>query len=184
MFGLLARLVFALYWFHPGAWLVARALHDDCEHASDDRVIRSGVRRSDYAELLIVAADDLLPTPAFALAGRGGLRRRLAAVLDTARDVGPLARGWLGVAAVFTALVAGPMSTVQLAPTRDVLATLMRDSRWESRAYAVLGLAQRPDSVAVAVSAAERDPSPRVRAWARYALRHDAGAELRAVLHQ
>jgi hypothetical protein len=34
----------------------------------------------------------------------------------------------------------------------------------------VLGLAQRADSVAVARSAAERDPSPRVRAWARYAL--------------
>jgi hypothetical protein len=48
---------------------------------------------------------------------------------------------------------------------------LMRDARWESRAYAVIGLAQRQDSVAVARSVAERDPNPRVRAWARYALR-------------
>jgi hypothetical protein len=46
----------------------------------------------------------------------------------------------------------------------------MLDAQWESRAYAVLGLAQRADSVAVAQSAAESDPSPRVRAWAKYAL--------------
>ena len=59
------------------------------------------------------------------------------------------------------------MSVVQLAPTRDVLTTLMLDAQWESRAYAVLGLAQRADSVAVARSAAELDPSPRVRAWAQ-----------------
>jgi hypothetical protein len=51
-----------------------------------------------------------------------------------------------------------------------VLTTLMLDAQWESRAYAVLGLAQRADSVAVAQSAAEEDPNPRVRAWARYAL--------------
>jgi hypothetical protein len=46
----------------------------------------------------------------------------------------------------------------------------MLDARWESRAYAVLGLAQRQDSIGVARSAAELDPNPRVRAWARYAL--------------
>jgi hypothetical protein len=62
------------------------------------------------------------------------------------------------------------MSAVELSPSRDVLASLMRDVRWESRAYAVIGLARRADSVAVARSAAELDPSPRVRAWARYAL--------------
>ena len=54
--------------------------------------------------------------------------------------------------------------------TRDVLTGLMREAQWESRAYAVLGLAKRADSVAVARDAAELDPNPRVRAWARYAL--------------
>jgi hypothetical protein len=91
-------------------------------------------------------------------------------VLDVRHDVRPLTRQWVGVAAMTTLGVAVPMSTVQLAPTRDVLTTLMEDARWESRAYAVLGLAQRADSVAVARSAAERDPSPSVRMWARYAL--------------
>ena len=87
------------------------------------------------------------------------------------------------MAAVSTFAVAGPVSAVQLAPSREVLTTLMLDARWESRAYAVVGLAQRRDTIAVARSAAELDPNPRVRAWARYALgERGEVAELRAIL--
>jgi hypothetical protein len=134
-------------------------------------VIASGARRSDYAELLIGASDVLLaPEPALALSRRRGLRARLAAVLDPLHDVRPLRRAWLVPAACGALIVAAPLSAVQLTPSREVLTTLMRDASWESRAYAVIGLAARADSVAVARSAAERDPNPRVRAWARYAL--------------
>lgn len=175
VFNLAARLAEALYWFHPGAWWLAGQMQNDCEQACDDRVIATGVPRSDYAELLVGAAMRIhapgsAAMPVLALSGRTGLRARLVAVLDPAHDVRPLARRWITVATAATLAMAGPISAVQLAPTRDVLTTLMRDSRWESRAYAVLGLAQRADSVAVARSAAALDPSPRVRAWARYAL--------------
>ena len=61
------------------------------------------------------------------------------------------------------------MSVVQLAPTRDVLTTLMRDALGVARVRGARSGAAR-GSVAVARSAAELDPSPRVRAWARYAL--------------
>jgi len=173
-FNVLARLLCGLLWFNPGVWWIARSLRDDCELACDDRVIAAGVRRSDYAEMLVNAADartaSTLPAAALALSRRRGLRARLAAVLDVRHDVRPIARGWAGVAAAVTFSVAAPTSVVQLAPTRDVLTSLMRDAEWQSRAYAVLGLARRPDSVAVARSAAEQDPNPRVRAWARYAL--------------
>ena len=54
---LAARALCALFWFHPGVWWIARALRDDCELACDDRVIAAGVRRSDYAELLVNVAD-------------------------------------------------------------------------------------------------------------------------------
>ncbi len=188
VFNLIGRVVCALYWFHPGVWWVARGLREDCELACDDRVIAAGVRRSDYAELLVSAATALRSAraaaePALALSERRGLRARLTAVLDTRHDVRPLRRGWATVAAAATLAVAGPVSAVQLAPSREVLTTLMLDARWESRAYAVLGLAQRRDSIGVARSAAELDPNPRVRAWARYALgqRGDV-AELRAIL--
>lgn len=189
LFSVAARLACALYWFHPGVWWIARRLHEDCERACDDRVIASGVRRSDYADLLIDAADavhagTLSRASALALSTRDGLRGRLSAVLDTRHDVRPVARGWMAVAAIATTIVAAPASSVQLAPTRDTLTSLMRDARWESRAYAVLGLAQRPDSIAVARSAAELDPSPRVRAWARYALGDAQAPELRAFIRQ
>jgi hypothetical protein len=68
------------------------------------------------------------------------------------------------------AAIIGPLATARLAPTRDVLTSLMRETRWESRAWAVQRLAQRADSVDVARSAARHDPDPAVRAWARYAL--------------
>jgi hypothetical protein len=63
-----------------------------------------------------------------------------------------------------------PLATARLAPTRQVLTSLMGETRWESRAWAVVRLAQRADSVDVARSAARHDPDPAVRAWARYAL--------------
>lgn len=171
-FYVAGRAVCALLWFHPGVWWITRALRDDCEEACDDRVIASGARRSDYAELLLRAADRGRPMPsaAFALSRRRGLRPRLAAVLDTTHDVRPLTQRRAAAAVLAAMMAAAPISVVRLAPTRDVLTDLMASAQWESRAYAVLGLAERADSVAVARTAAERDPNPRVRAWARYAL--------------
>jgi len=175
-FGLAARFACALYWFHPGVWWIARSLRCDAERAADDRVISSGVARSDYAELLIAAsmggggAGTSRIETALALSGRGPLRARLVAILDAGREVRPLARRWALVATAACAVSAVPLCGVEIVPTRDVLASLMRDSRWESRAYAVIGLAHRADTVAFARSAAELDPNPRVRAWARYAL--------------
>jgi len=173
-FGLVARVAGALYWFHPGAWWIGRSLRRDAERAADDRVISSGVARSDYAELLIAASSAGSPSVETALAlsggGRGPLRSRLASILDARHDVRPLAKRWALAATAACAISSVPLGAVEVVPTRDVLASLMRDSRWESRAYAVIGLAHRPDTVAFARSAAELDPSPRVRAWARYAL--------------
>jgi beta-lactamase regulating signal transducer with metallopeptidase domain len=173
LLAIAARATVALYWFHPGAWYVLRRLRDDCELACDDGVLASGVRASDYAALLVRAADSLgtdRPVASVALARRRGLRARLASIVDVARPTVPIGRWWRHTAAAATVALVWPMSAIRLAPTRDVLTSLMHDASWELRAYAVVGLAQRPDSVAVARKAAELDPSPRVRAWARYAL--------------
>ncbi len=174
-FALLGRLICALFWFHPGSWWIARCLREDRELACDDRVIASGARRSDYAELLmrVSAAARHGPRAAtvMALSTPRGLRARLAAVLDPTRVVRATPSAWMTTVAGTVALALGTTAAaVQLAPSRDVLTSLVHDTRWESRAYAVQGLAERQDSVAVARSVAERDPNPRVRAWARYAL--------------
>ena len=169
---LAARVACAVFWFHPGVWWMARRFDADAEEASDDRVLLSGVRASDYAEWLgasMPAANDHLQ-PAMALVRRGNLRARLAVVTNTERDLGVPARRLALVAMSVTAAIIVPLATARLAPTRDVLTSLMTETRWESRAFAVVHLARRADSVDVARSAARSDPDPAVRAWARYAL--------------
>jgi beta-lactamase regulating signal transducer with metallopeptidase domain len=169
---LVARVACALLWFHPGVWWLAKRFDVDVEEASDDRVLLSGIRVSDYAESLAASIpgvhDDV--AAAMALASRRNLRARLAMITNTRRRVAAPTRRVVVGAAALTALVVGPLSTARLAPTRDVLTSLMQEPRWESRAWAVVRLARRADSVHVARTAANHDPDPAVRAWARYAL--------------
>jgi hypothetical protein len=173
--ALAARVACALFWFHPGAWWLAARLAAEGELACDDRVLLGGVRRSDYAELLAVAATrGAIPAPGVALAGRGGMRARLAAIVDTSRPLRAPSHAVIALVMAGSAAVAAPLGTVRMAPTRAVLATLMHDVAWESRAYAVVRLAQRADSVEVARTAARLDPSPQVRAWASYAVRRSS----------
>lgn len=169
---LAARIACALFWFHPGAWWLARRFEADAEQASDDRVLLSGVRVSDYAEWLgasIPGAHDHAQA-AMALARPGNLRARLAAITDTRRHVAVPGRRVVLCVVTLTAAIVTPLATARLAPTRQVLTSLMNETRWESRAWAVVRLAKRADSVDVARSAARHDPDPTVRAWARYAL--------------
>jgi beta-lactamase regulating signal transducer with metallopeptidase domain len=175
-FGIAARLACALYWFHPAVWFTARTLRAECEVASDDRVLDAGVLPSEYADLLIQMADRVLGGRNLAgfastFSRRSGLRGRLITLLQPGRNIRAPGLSALMASALITLAVALPAGTVTLAPGRDVLNGLMRDARWESRAYAVRGLAQRPDSVQVAEYAALRDPNPQVRATARAALR-------------
>jgi beta-lactamase regulating signal transducer with metallopeptidase domain len=179
---LAARIACALFWFHPGVWWLTRRFEADAEEACDDRVLLSGVCASDYAEWLAASTPggDRGLHAAMAFAGRSTLRARLAAVTDTRRRLAVPGRRAVLCAAALTAAVVAPLATAHLAPTRQVLTALMRETRWESRAWAVVRLAQRADSVDVARSAARHDPDPAVRAWARYALaRGPAGPAMR-----
>ena len=169
---LAARVACALFWFHPGVWWLARSFENDAEGACDDRVLLSGVRASDYAEWL--AASSRSPAhdlgTAMALARRGNLRARLADVTNVHRRLTMPGRRAVLCTVTATMAIVAPLATARLAPTRGVLTSLMQEPRWESRAWAVVRLAQRPDSVDVARAAARHDPDPAVRAWARYAL--------------
>lgn len=185
-YRLLAQLACAVFWFHPAAWWVARGLRRESEMACDDCVLGEGIRQSEYARLLVRVADRLHSQPvapsgvrarpvAPALVGQGALRSRLAAITAVELD----RRAPRGVAVTLAiaaaAALAIPLGIVKLAPTRDVLHALMADRRWESRAYAAIGLAPRTDSLAVAQHAANSDPSAHVRALASYALSRTAG---------
>lgn len=83
----LANLFATIHWFNPAAWLLARALRDTAEAATDDEVLANGFAASAYArELLAVAATATTAGPALAMARRGGVSDRVAAILIANRD--------------------------------------------------------------------------------------------------
>jgi beta-lactamase regulating signal transducer with metallopeptidase domain len=79
-----ASLACALYWFHPGAWLAARRLRMEQEHAADDRVLKAGAGARTYALSLIYLAsrgeDHAWPDHAAAMAGMCQLERRIMSI--------------------------------------------------------------------------------------------------------
>jgi len=184
-FALVARVACACFWFHPGVWWLARRLEREVELACDDRVLLGGVRRSDYASLLLRVLSNghrgsrrpggtWAPTMALARAGtwrgRGAVRERLAAIVDTTRFVrAPSPAAAVGSLAM-SIVLALPLGTIRVAPTQDVLTSLLLHEAWESRAWAATRLALRPDTLDVARAVAEGDPNPRVRAWASLAV--------------
>jgi beta-lactamase regulating signal transducer with metallopeptidase domain len=83
----LANLFATIHWFNPAAWLLARALRDTAEAATDDEVLAGGFVPTAYArELLAVAAQARSAGPALAMARRGGVSDRVAAILLANRD--------------------------------------------------------------------------------------------------
>ena len=87
MSQLIARLVRALHWPNPLAWMAEQGVRRECEQACDDTVLSAGVRPTRYAEELLEIACELSPRSiaslAPGLASRPSLELRLRALLDT-----------------------------------------------------------------------------------------------------
>ena len=85
----MASLACALYWFHPGAWLAARQMRIEQEHAADDRVLMAGGSAQAYALSLLHLAGGPGARPRFdqaaAMAGMCQLERRLVSITGPAR---------------------------------------------------------------------------------------------------
>src|SRR3954470_18024723 len=83
---LLARVVSALHWPNPLAWLAERNLRRECEQACDDAVLAAGVRPTRYAEELLAILSELAPrgvaSLAPGLASGPSIEQRLHALLD------------------------------------------------------------------------------------------------------
>jgi beta-lactamase regulating signal transducer with metallopeptidase domain/HEAT repeat protein len=115
----LGRLACALYWFHPLVWVAARRLRAESERASDDLVLGSGARASDYADhLLDILASvrrERVPAAALAMARRREFEGRLLAILDPALERGGPRRTQsvallVGLAALFVTVAASAPS--------------------------------------------------------------------------
>ncbi len=106
------RVVCALYWFHPLAWVAWRQLSLDAERACDDAVVRS-TEGANYAEQLVLLARRMAHSPAplvLSMASRSDLTARVTALLDSSQQRGP-AGGWtVAMAAGLAALVVGTLA--------------------------------------------------------------------------
>jgi bla regulator protein blaR1 len=113
----IARIVRALYWFHPLVWIAWRRLSLEAERACDDAVLRRSEATA-YANQLVLLAERLASTatpPLLAMAACRDLSTRVRAVLDGAQ-----ARGRAGALPVATAIVAAALFIAAVAPLRAV----------------------------------------------------------------
>ncbi|HUG40367.1 MAG TPA: M56 family metallopeptidase [Longimicrobiales bacterium] len=122
---LLAEVVRAVHWVDPLAWLAARRLRVEREHACDDIALAWGARPSAYASELLGLARAYRASPAttFAAVGmarRGQLSSRLHAVLDESRRRGAPARSAVVRAAAVVA--AATLGLAGAAPTAEGVA--------------------------------------------------------------
>jgi beta-lactamase regulating signal transducer with metallopeptidase domain len=88
-----ARVLLALYWWHPLMYLLFRTLQDDTECAADDRVLAAGVPASDYAHTLLTVSRHAFVGTSLAsqIAARGNaLVLRIGALLQVGRARGPV----------------------------------------------------------------------------------------------
>ena len=132
---LLARVVVAMFWFNPLAWLLAREAHQLREEAADDAVLAADIDDTDYAQLLVGVARHecrglLLGAHGVAPA-KNSLARRVGRVLDSALERAPGGWRWTSAAAFFAAGMAVPLAALTVvtgepatasAPTTSVAA--------------------------------------------------------------
>jgi beta-lactamase regulating signal transducer with metallopeptidase domain len=115
--NLIAQVACAIHWIDPLAWLAARRLRDEREHAADDAVLRDGARASTYAEHLIALASGTRPglgAAALAMADGARFEARVVALFDDARSRRPAGRARSAAIAAATAGVAVLAACVSL----------------------------------------------------------------------
>jgi TonB family protein len=85
---LLARTALSLYWWNPMVWITWREFLKERERATDDLVLNTGARASEYAGHLLEVARTMQSVPQLAattvaMARRAELEGRLLAILDS-----------------------------------------------------------------------------------------------------
>jgi beta-lactamase regulating signal transducer with metallopeptidase domain len=115
---LIARVACALYWPHPGAWLIARGLRMERELACDDRVIATGAAAPEYAQHLLELAYSLggyrAPALVVSMARPKQLEGRMLAVLDHARNRTTPAARFRVAAFVAAGLIVMPLAAARI----------------------------------------------------------------------
>jgi TonB family protein len=111
----LARVVCAIYWFHPLAWIAWRRLELEAERSCDDAVLAQS-EATEYAGQLVALARRVSGSPLLAMANRADLSVRVNAVLDSGQH-----RGRVGTPALLLAAAAAVLM-LSIAPLQMVAA--------------------------------------------------------------
>ena len=170
----LARVLCAVYWFHPLVWTAARRLRAESEHACDDLALSCGARPADYAEHLLDIVTsvrrDATPMVALAMARRSEFEGRMLAILDPERARATpnrrQAASLVGVLALFAVLVGAAAP----APAADVPGGMAaaRDEQPPSERAAMPSPAPRPSPRPMPMVVAQPQSSPDAGALHQY----------------
>lgn len=120
----LGRVLVALHWFNPLAWIALAAMTRERERACDDFVLARGARPSDYAQHLLDIAREGLGSPAYAMAPAMARASELEGRLLSILTPHPLEPRRLGTQALTASAVcltiavasAAPQSPAEIAP--------------------------------------------------------------------
>jgi len=131
---LAARLTLVLNWWNPLAWIAWREFLQERERATDDLVLHSGARASNYAGHLLEVARAMQSEPALAwgalaMARRSQLESRLAAILDPRVNRKSPGRASALAVAFLAVVIAAPFAALRAQdqpsePAADIDATI------------------------------------------------------------
>ena len=110
----------SVHWYNPLVWLLAARADEEAEQSADDLVLRSGVRPSEYASLLVSFAERLRwhppVQPVLMLARRGTLAPRVHAVLAVTAPRPAVGRRAQTECAVLCTIVIVSVGCIRLPP--------------------------------------------------------------------
>jgi len=104
----ITRVVCALYWFNPLAWIAARQMRVERERACDDLVLNGGCKASEYAGHLVEIARTFRRAPqaaGIAMARSSNLEQRVTAIVDVSRARRLRPAGLVGILILIAAVV-------------------------------------------------------------------------------
>ncbi len=169
-----ARVVTALHWFNPLAWIAMSRLQAEREFACDDLVLTAGTPGPDYAQHLLDIARAMQPSLSpglamVAMARPSELEGRLLAILDPNLDRGRKGRMTRVAGLLTIGLLVLPLASLQPRANAEAGSSENGDSEPGDVGGKSMDSATKA-RVLEAFSAALRDDDPDVRAQAAHAL--------------
>ncbi len=146
----IARIITALFWFNPLAWLAAHEMRIERERACDDLVLNGGCKASDYAGHLVQIARAFRRAPqsaGIAMARSSKLEQRVTAIIDPSRVRRLRPLGLAGVLLAIAAVVLG-IGSYRIGFARDTNSPLLEKQLTELEQFSKQKLAQSEELMA------------------------------------